>query len=121
MPTISNVRLVVLPGTSSSEARVTYTINFETAAYRKQFRETVMLMSHDKPTFGYIPKIIGNIVSNETMAASELSMERTHSRFFSNADLNEDPSYLDDYYAIALLESIAEGGSARSNTIKRKF
>lgn len=121
MPTISNVRLEVIPGNSSSEAKVTYTINFEQDAFRKQFKETVMLMSHDKPTFGYIPKIIGNIVSNETLAATELTMERSHSRFFSNVDLNEDPSYLDDYYAIALLESVAKGGSARSNIIKRKF
>ena len=80
-----------------------------------------MLMSHDKPTFGYIPKIIGNIVSAERVSATELTMSRSHSRFFSNEDLNEDPRNLDDYYAIALIESVAKGGSARSNIIKRKF
>ncbi len=121
MPTIRNVRLEVIPGNSSSEAKVTYTIHFENEALQKNFRETVMLMSHDRPTFGYIPKIIGNIVGNQVVTAEALEMDRSFSRFFSNEDLNEDPSYLDDYYAIALLESVATGGSAKSNVVQRKF
>lgn len=121
MPTIRNVRLEITPGNSSSEARVTYNIQFENAAVQKNFRETIMLMSHDGKSITWIPKIIGYVVNDHVVTASGTQMEREFSRFFSNEDLNEDASKLDDYYAVALLEPVATSGSAKSNVVKRKF
>ncbi|WP_306642395.1 hypothetical protein [Sanyastnella coralliicola] len=121
MPKIKNIDLEITPGNSASEVKVSYSIEFDADEAGNNFEETILLFSHDRNILNYIGKIIGYLAKDEPIQAEAGTIHRSYSTYFSNADLNEDPSYKDDYYADIFVAPVAKSGSGRSNVIERKF
>ena len=121
MPSIKNIRLDITPGNSASEVVVCYDAEFTSEEIGHNFVETVYLFAHDRNTLNYIQKIIGTVANGSPLTATSACVVRRHSAFFSNVDMNEDPSYKDDFYADIFIAPVGRSGSGRSNIISRKF